>query len=51
MMQTLPLIGWWADRWLPQRARLLVRAAAAVTAAIVVFTFIQAVRGRPLFPA
>jgi hypothetical protein len=51
MMQTLPLIGWWADRWLPQRARLLGRAAAAVTAAIVVFTFIQAVRGRPLFPA
>jgi hypothetical protein len=50
MMQTLPLVGWWADRWLPQRARQLVRAAAALTAIIVVFTFIQAVRGRPLFP-
>lgn len=50
MMQTLPLIGWWADRWLPQRARQLVQAAALLTVFIVVFTFIQAVRGRPLFP-
>jgi hypothetical protein len=51
MMQALPLVGWCADRWLPERARQLVRAAAAVMAAIVVFTFIQALRGRPLFPA
>jgi hypothetical protein len=50
MMQALPLVGWWADRWLPQRARQLVRVAAAIMATIVVFTFTQAVRGQPLFP-
>jgi len=50
-MQVLPIVGWWADRWLPQRARQLVRAAGVVMAAIVVFTFIEAVRGRPLLPA
>ena len=49
MMQVLPLAGWWADRWLPQRARQVVRAAAVVMAMIVVFTFIEAVRGQPLF--
>jgi hypothetical protein len=51
MMQVLPLVGWWADRWLPQRARQLVRVAAVVMATIVVFTFMQAVRGQPLLRA
>jgi hypothetical protein len=50
-MQMLPLVGWCADRWLPGRARQAVGVAAAVFASLVVFTFFQAVRGQPLFPA
>ncbi len=43
-------VGWWADRWQPQRARQFVKAAAALMAMIVVCTFIQAVRGQPASP-
>ena len=49
-MQALPLIGWCTDRWQPAWSRQAVRAAAALSVTIVVFTFIQALRGRPLLP-
>jgi len=50
-MQALPLIGWCTDRWQPAWSRQAVRAAAALSVTIVVFTFIQALHGRPLLPA
>ena len=46
-MQALPLLGLAADRFAPARARLVIRVAATVCAAVVAATFMQARNGSP----
>jgi len=48
LMQTLPLAGYCADRWLPGQARPVVWIVAAFIVMVVVATFVQAAEGQPL---
>lgn len=46
-MQALPLAGWLADHFFSRRATALVWAATGLWLALVVFTFVQALAGKP----
>lgn len=47
LMQTLPVLGWLADRYRPHQASWIVGAGAALQLALVGGTFVQAVLGQP----
>jgi hypothetical protein len=48
MMQALPLLGLFADRWTPRRATRIVWLGAGLMSVAVVLTFLQAASGLPL---